>query len=189
MPRIFIALDLSPETRIALARLQVAIPGARWLPAEQLHLTLAFIGDLDSAAVEPLKKALAAVKAPGFTLRFTVPGCYPHARQPRVLWYGLEPEPRLTLLAEKVRQAVLSCAIPLEERLFSPHITLARLKQPAGREVSAFLEPTHLHSVPPVDVSEFILFESRLSSGGAIHTPLERFPLPVIPDVGSAVHV
>ncbi|HEX9078784.1 MAG TPA: RNA 2',3'-cyclic phosphodiesterase, partial [Desulfuromonadaceae bacterium] len=101
----------------------------------------------------------------------------PDRRRPRVLWVGLEPEPLLSSLASLVRTAVQACAIPQEERPFSPHITLARLKFPVAREVAAFLDQPRRLDVPPVSVREFILFQSTLTPKGALHTAIGSFPL------------
>lgn len=176
MPRLFIAIELPDDVKQLLGRLRVEIPGARWVPAGQLHLTLAFLGHVDVAAIDGLKRELSAIRLPGFRLRFAAPGCFPDRRRPRVLWVGLEPEPALLRLAKSVRDSLLICGIPREERGFSPHITLARLKLPAEREAAAFLQQTP-ERIPPLSVGEFILYESRLTSSGAIHTPLETFPL------------
>ncbi len=76
-----------------------------------------------------------------------------------------------------MRRALITCGIALDERPFSPHITLARLKLPAGREAFAFLHPLRPPKIPPADVRDFVLYESRLTSNGPIHTPLQFFPL------------
>jgi 2'-5' RNA ligase len=153
------------------------IPGARWVPLEQIHLTLAFLGEVDDDTLKLLTMALSEIQAPGFGLRFDGTGCFPDRRRPRVLWVGLEPEPLLSNLASLVRRAVLACGIPQEERPFSAHITLARLRFPASREAASFLDRPGSIEIPPVSVREFILFQSRLTPKGALHTPLKRFPL------------
>lgn len=175
--RLFIAIELPDEIKRPLGRLQIDIPGARWVPAEQIHLTLAFLGEVDDDTVKRLTTELAKIQAPGFELRFSGTGCFPDRRRPRVLWVGLEPEPLLSSLASQVRDAVLACGIPQEERPFSPHITLARLKFPAAREAARFLDQPPDRRLPPVTVREFILFRSSLTPRGAIHTPIRKFPL------------
>jgi nicotinamidase/pyrazinamidase len=175
--RLFIAIELPGEVKRMLAGLRTEIPGARWVPPEQLHLTLAFLGEVEAASCALLTEKLAAIAAPSFELRFSGTGCFPSSRQPRVLWAGLAEQPRLTNLAELVRTAVLACGILQEERPFSPHITLARFRQPAGREVGAFLEKHQRLALPVIDVREFILFQSRLTPRGAIHRPFGQFPL------------
>jgi len=80
-------------------------------------------------------------------------------------------------LADGVHRAVLACGIPQEERPFSPHITLARLKFPAVREVDAFLTMPQKQKLPPFPVREITLFQSRLTAHGAVHIPIRIFPL------------
>jgi 2'-5' RNA ligase len=175
--RLFIAIELPEDVKRLLGRMRGDIPGARWVPVEQLHLTLSFLGEVDEETAKLLTKELAAIQAPGFALRFAGTGCFPGRNRPRVIWVGLEPEPLLNNLASLVRKAVLSCDIPQEDRPFSAHITLARLKFPASREVAAFIDQPQKQSIPPVAVREFILFQSRLMQQGAIHTPIKSFSL------------
>ncbi|QEM68326.1 RNA 2',3'-cyclic phosphodiesterase [Geobacter sp. FeAm09] len=179
--RLFIAIELPAEIKRQLEKMDMRMSGCRWVPAEQIHLTLAFLGEVDGVTLKRLTGALAAIRAPGFTLRFSGTGCFPDRRRPRILWAGLEPQPKLDALVSLVREAVLACAIPQEERPFSPHITLARLKLPAPREVEAFLMGNRALELPPADVREFVLFESSLTSRGAVHTPVKAFPLAARP--------
>lgn len=178
--RFFIAIDLPDELKLALGKLRVALPGARWVTAEQIHLTLAFLGEVEEERVGQLSAELAGIQQPPFTLALTNPGCFPHRQRPRVLWVGLAPEARLTQLAAQVQAAILACGLPGEERPFSAHLTLARLKFPAPREVGAFLDQTLPEPFPALPVREFILFESRLNPHGAEHLPLARFPLATV---------
>jgi len=175
--RLFIAIELPDAVKRALAGLKTDITGARWVPADQIHLTLAFLGEVDEALLERLTGELARIQLPGFQLAFGPVGCFPDRRRPRVLWVGLEPQPHLKHLAAGVQEAVLACGIPQEERPFSPHITLARLKLSPSRECDAFLDQRQKLELPPISVREFTLFQSRLTPQGALHTPLRSFPL------------
>lgn len=175
--RLFIAVEIPDALKKTIGSLQVDIPGARWVPAEQIHLTLAFLGEVEEAAVERLNEELARIKGPEYELCFSGTGCFPNRHRPRVLWLGLEPHPHLQALAAKVRKAVLACGILQEERPFSPHITLARLKLSSSRESDAFLDQQQKHKLPPFSVREFTLFQSRLIPQGAVHIPIRIFPL------------
>jgi len=177
MSRLFVAIELPDRVKQELAQLKSPIPGARWVPQEQLHLTLAFLGDVDGTAAEQLIRALSEVRVPGFTLRLSETGCFPNRSKPRVLWVGLKNNPQLNRLAEQIRSAVLACSILQEERPFSAHITIARLKQPAGREVARFLDQPFKHDLSTFAVREFILYCSQLTSDGALHIPLKKYPL------------
>lgn len=175
--RLFIAIELPDNLKTALGKLRVDIPGARWVPTEQLHLTLAFLGEVEDKTVGKLCEGLALLHIPSFHLCFSGTGCFPNRHRPRVLWAGLEPHPRLMRLAAGVHGTVLACGIPLEDRPFSPHITLARLKFPAVREVDAFLTMPQKQKLLPFPVSEFTLFQSMLTQKGASHVPIRTFPL------------
>ena len=175
--RLFIAIEFPDNVKKALIRLRKDIPGARWVTVEQIHLTLAFLGEVDETTSERLISELSHIKSPTFTLCFTGTGCFPDRRRPRVLWVGLEPELRLNLLAAKIRTAVLTCDIPQEERPFSPHITLARLKLPAVKESEVFLDQQTGIKFPHLSVHEFTLFQSRLTPQSAVHIPIKSFPL------------
>ncbi|MBC8017138.1 MAG: RNA 2',3'-cyclic phosphodiesterase [Verrucomicrobia bacterium] len=175
--RLFIAIELPDNLKMALGRLRIDIPGARWVPAEQIHLTLAFLGEVEEASVELLTKELAQIHAPGFDLCFSGTGCFPNRSRPRVLWIGLESEPHLQALVSKVREAVLASEIPQEERPFSPHITLARIRLSPSREFDTFLEQNKKLKLLPFLVREFTLFQSRLTPRGAVHIPLRNFSL------------
>lgn len=175
--RLFIAIELPDDVKRELARLWVDIPGSRRIPTEQIHLTLSFLGEVDETAMELLTGELARIQVPEFRLCFSGTGCFPDRRRPRVLWIGLEPHARLKHLAAGVHEAVLACGITQEERPFSPHITLARLKQSPPRECDAFLDQNKKPKLPPLRVREFTLFQSRLTTQGALHIPIRIFPL------------
>jgi len=175
--RLFVAIELPDEIKRQLEAMRTHITGSRWVPLEQIHLTLAFLGEVDDATCDLLTGALATIKASGFNLCFSGTGCFPDRRRPRVLWVGLEPEPLLNSLAFLVRKAVLGCDIPQEERSFFPHITLARLKFPDPGEVAAFLDQPRIQRLPQVNVREFVLFQSLLTPQGAVHTPVQTFAL------------
>ncbi|MDR3581462.1 MAG: RNA 2',3'-cyclic phosphodiesterase [Oryzomonas sp.] len=175
--RLFIAIEIPDEIKKQLGGMHTDIPGSRWVPLEQIHLTLSFLGEVDDTTLDLLTGALATIMVPGFNLCFSGTGCFPDRRHPKVLWVGLEPEPLLNSLASLVREAVLACNIPQEERHFSPHITLARLKLPTPREVGAFLDRPPKQELPQFRVREFTLFQSLLTSQGAVHTPVKTFAL------------
>lgn len=175
--RLFIAIELPDDVKGVLSRLRADITGARWVPVSQLHLTLSFLGDVDDASVKLLTSGLKQIRAPGFDLVFAGVGCFPNQRNPRVLWVGIRPEPFLSDLAAQVRSVVFACNIATEDRPFSPHITLARIRQPIRQPISPFIDLYQKLELPAFPVHEFILFTSRLTPQGAIHTPLGSFPL------------
>lgn len=175
--RLFIAIELPDNLKTALGRLRVDIPAARWVPTEQLHLTLAFLGEVAEKTAGNLSERLALIQISQFSLSFSGHGCFPNRHRPRVLWAGVDPQPSLLQLAARVHEVVQECGIHQEDRPFSPHITLARLKFPAVREVDAFLTMPQKQKLLPFPVSEFTLFQSMLTQKGASHVPIRTFPL------------
>lgn len=177
MKRLFVAVDLPPDVRRTVAALREDIPGARWCPEEQLHLTLSFIGDADDALFDSIRDRLSTISCPSFALALAGIGSFPPRRHPRVLWVGLTSPPELTGLKKAVDHALLAAGFSPEEREFSPHITLARLKDPADTAAGRFLARNASFSAPEFVVNEFCLYSSTLTPHGAIHTPELTVPL------------
>lgn len=181
--RLFIAIDIPDDLKKMIDSLRADIPGARWVRQEQIHLTLAFLGEVDEPASELLIAELARIRLPEFKLCFSGTGCFPHRRHPRVLWVGLEPQPYLNILAAEVREAALVCGISQEERSFTPHITIARLSLSHSPELDLFVERNKALKHPQFTVHNFILYQSRLMSQGAEHIPVRSFPLNAVATV------
>ena len=181
MPRLFIAIEVADEVKAAVAGLPLDLPGGRRVPKDQLHLTLAFLGEQEEALIDRLKEELAQVREETFPLRFSGIGAFPRGSRPRVLWARIEPELRLDRLQRRVREAVLRCHVDLENRPFTPHVTLARIRQHHENSTAGRRNDPLLLSLPVLTVREFVLFQSRLTTNGAIHTVLARFPLRIAP--------
>ena len=143
MTRTFIALDIHPSVRRALGqrieRFAQALPGVRWVDAAGIHLTLAFLGELDDDRLALAKEAaLAATRHfPAFDYRLTSPGLFGSPQQPRVIWMGIEDRPLAQLHGSPLQRLhhILNRELQrrnfeTEKRPFSPHLTLARVKQP-----------------------------------------------------------
>lgn len=177
MYRLFVAIDLPEEVKRGVADISGGLPGARWVPGNQLHLTLRFIGEVDAALIQEIKAALAGVKAGPFPLALRGIGHFPPGRHPRVLWVGLEGSGPLLELQQEVELALIGAGIPPEERSFSPHITLARLRETPADKVLALEERQREFATPAFPVGEFYLYSSILTRDGAIHTREATYPL------------
>lgn len=186
--RSFIALPLPTAVQESLAEFirQTAArfpAGIRWVEPQQIHLTLAFLGESPAEKLNVLANSLAGVAAKHSALRvrFTGLGAFPSPSRVNVFWVGLEHNPELELLAKEVQQICQFCDYPLEKRPFHPHITLARIPdffnsiERAKANELVKLNFTTIQA--PFLLSSVVLYQSRLSHRGARYTPLKTYPL------------
>lgn len=175
--RLFIAIELPDDLKDRLVRLKTPIPAANWVKRDGYHLTLSFLGEVESARVPALTTALSSIQAPPFSVTLRGTGRFPPKGAARVLWIGLEAQPALMTLHQQVERALVPLGFPPENRPFSAHITLARLKSDARREVEAFLDQHRAFHADPFPVSAFHLIESTLTPQGAHYRIEQSFPL------------
>lgn len=179
--RLFVALEIPEAVRHALAdlmtKLRATAPGARWVRAEGMHLTLKFIGHVPQEKLEPIREALGAIRleAP-VAIFFRGLGFFPSERRPRVFWAGMEATANLVELAAGLEARLEPLGIAREQRPFKPHLTLARFPEP--RPAPKLLDA--VRSLPSTEfgemrTSELHLFESRLKPTGAEYTVLAAF--------------
>lgn len=185
MIRAFLAIDLPASLRPALSRAQERLKqsGAdvRWVPVGNIHLTLKFFGNITEAQVSAIHEAVEPVareQAP-FSLLVTDAGAFPSPKSPRVVWLGVGGDLEILRDFHRRLEAVLApLGFPPEDRPFSPHLTLGRVKSPAGRQalVQALvnLPPP---GAPPFLVKEIVLFRSNLTPHGATYLALKIIPL------------
>jgi 2'-5' RNA ligase len=177
MIRLFIALALPEPLRNQLASFNGGVPGARWLRPENMHLTLRFIGEVDKGVADDLDVALRGVEAPSFDLTLSGVGHFGKPDAARILWAGVEPNGALDHLHSKVETAATRAGLPADQRRFSPHVTLARLRHAPGNRVEQFVADHAGFRAAPITIDRVTLFSSFLSSSGAIHTPEAEYPL------------
>lgn len=176
MIRLFAALALPDDVVQGLLALQAGVPGARWSTREQLHLTLRFIGEVDERDASAIDDALAATSAPRFTLQLKGVGSF-GGKNPRALWAGVAPNEALIHLQRKIERAIQRLGFPAEERKYTPHVTLARLRATPPQRVMDYLSDHGLYTSPPFEVSEFTLFSSRLTPNGSIYVAEREYAL------------
>jgi 2'-5' RNA ligase len=187
--RSFVAVDLPEPIKAALLEQQHALRRAtglttgrnqdmKWARPEGIHLTLKFLGEISPQQVTQVTQALAGLGSfEPFALQVKGFGFFPDARRPRVLWVGVEAPPPLGRLAQRVEAAMNKLGLAAEARTFSPHLTLARFSISRPRpELVTLLEPKMGLILGRFEVTEFFLFESRLSLGGAQYQKVARFP-------------
>ena len=177
MLRLFVAIALPETIRSRLALICGGVPGARWLSPETMHLTIRFIGEVQESRLGDIDLALSGVSAPGFELTLDGIGSFGNSGRPRVLWTGVARNPALDHLHGKIESALVRAGLPPEGRKFTPHVTLARLRDAKRSRVGEFVAAHNPFQAGPIPVSEFTLFSSFLSQSGAIHTPEAVYPL------------
>ncbi len=175
--RLFVGLPLPDDLRQTLAALSAGVPGARWVDPEMLHLTLRFIGEVDRGWFDDIDAALQGVTTPAFELSLAGVGHWERKGKATTLWVGVEKNPALTRLRDKIESAMVRLGLEPEGRKFAPHVTLARLSDAAPIRVADFLGRHALFRSPPIAVESFTLFSSFLSHGGAIYTAEAEYPL------------
>lgn len=190
--RLFVALDIPRTIRDAIEayvnELRRIAPDAKWVRPDSYHVTLKFIGEWKRDVQEVLS-ALEQVKATPLDVAFRGCGFFPTARSPRVFWVGIEGGDTLVRLAHTVDLSCSSIGIANEDRDFSPHLTLARSGSGSPRprkheQATSSMKglAERITGLPAPDfgamhATEFYLYESRLSPGGARYTKLKAFAL------------
>jgi 2'-5' RNA ligase len=179
--RLFVGLDLPGETVRALeALLNKLRPTARisWSPPDNLHITTKFIGEWPEERLEELKSALdAIVPRPPIPIHVGGLGFFPNPRSPRVFWCGIE-SPGLAALAADTDWATASLGIAPEKRAFSPHLTLARIRESRDLgELRQAIEEIGPAEFGRFEAGRFFLYRSQLRPGGSLYTKLAEFPL------------
>lgn len=176
MHRLFVAIRPPATIRSQLLHLMEGVRGARWQDDGQLHLTLRFIGEVDSRVAEDVAAALGAVRQRRFSVALDGVGQFGSRGRPNALWAGVRPHDALAHLHRKVDQALMRAGLEPERRAYLPHITLARFGRESGG-LDAFLARHTGLSSDPFEVTDFALYESRLGHEGASYTIVERYDL------------
>jgi 2'-5' RNA ligase len=175
--RLFVGLDFAWETKQLLASLAGGVPGARWVPPENYHMTLRFIGEVPAHRAEEIDHALAALHARAFPLVLAGVGTFDKGGQANQLWVGVEKNPPLEALRNKVETALQRAGCEPERRRFTPHITLARLRDAAEGKLAGFVQSHNLFRAGPMPVQHFVLFSSRLGKEASVYTPEVEYAL------------
>ncbi len=176
--RLFIALDLPWRLRERLALMAGSgIPGARWVSPENYHLTLRFIGETQAHRAEDIDLALSVVRARGFSLILAGVGTFTKGGRVTALWVGVERNPQLDHLQNKIETALQRVGVEPERRRFTPHVTLARLDNAVEGKLAAFVQANNLFRAEPVAVEHFTLFSSQLGKEQSVYTAEVEYEL------------
>ena len=176
MPRLFTALEIPPETGQSLATLRGGLPGARWIDPENYHLTLRFIGDIDDLLAREIAFMLGGVRRLSFELRFDALHAF-GGRKPRAVVATVSPTPQLFELQAEHERLMQRVGLEPEGRKYTPHVTLARLRETSSRDVADYLATRQPFRSAPFRVSRFVLYSSRASVGGGPYVVEAAYPL------------
>ncbi|MCC7049755.1 MAG: RNA 2',3'-cyclic phosphodiesterase [Alphaproteobacteria bacterium] len=177
MIRLFVGLALPQEVRQRLSFLTGGVPGARWDPPENYHITLRFIGEVEMGQAEDIDAELQRIQVPEFAVTLASVDHFGPPEKARVLYAGVERSELLLRLQGKVENGVQRAGLPPEQRKFVPHVTLARLKDAPVQRILAFRESHSLFRAGPVPVGEFALYSSHPGKGHSVYREEATYPL------------
>ena len=186
--RAFVAVNLDLRTTRRVADLQRRVHETlgprsqqlRWVPPANMHVTLKFLGAIEAQLAGAIRDALRPTAAATRTIRVRARGlgAFPDAASPRVLWVGAESEAgALEALAAAVDLALVGIGLAREKRKFHAHLTLARVKDPAGLALASTFEQIGPADCGDGTVGELVVYRSDTKPGGAEYEALARIPL------------
>ena len=175
MLRLFVGIGFPPTLKLQLSLLRSGVPGAKWVDPGNFHLTLRFIGETDEVVAADVDDALVRLRARRFTLQLAGTGVF--GDRPRSLWVGVERSPELVALRDKIEQALIRAGLPPEQRKFAPHVTLARLHNPALDQLRGFLAANAQFRADPLPVEGFSLIASFQTKAGSVYEDQAEYPL------------
>lgn len=187
--RAFLASELPSSIQDAIQRATAGLHKAlgdelvRWVPAYNIHLTLKFLGDISPANLDLIKQMLLAEAAqyPAFDVEVEGLGSFPSARRPRILWLGLSAPGTLAALQHSIEMSAARLGYEAEERAYSPHLTLGRIRQNASSaevlRIRTALEENQVGNLGTAHIHSIHLFKSDLQPTGSVYTILFSAPL------------
>jgi 2'-5' RNA ligase len=175
MPRLFTGLEIPPDIAQSLSMLRGGLPGARWVDPQNYHVTLRFIGDVDDSDAREIASLLGRVRRGPFELRLdgltSIGG-----KKPRAVVATVASSPALMEAQAEQERLMQRMGLDPEGRKYTPHVTLARLRDASSRDVAEYLSARGLFRTPTFQVSQFVLFSSRASVGGGPYVVEASYP-------------
>ena len=182
--RSFIAINLDDSLRNeidrATANLKSGKWDVKWVAAANLHITLKFLGEITEDSVAELKEVLPSIAShnESFALKFKGVGIFPDRKRPRVIWIDILESDKLIKLQEQVEENLLTVGFNREDRPFSPHLTIGRVRSSAGKEsLLGAVETLKDRDFGNIGVNNISLMKSDLRPGGAQYTSIAEFSL------------
>jgi len=176
MPRLFTGLEIPSDLAMDLSMLRGGISGARWIEAENYHLTLRFIGDTDDSTAREIRSTLEKIRRPPFIVTIDELGSFGGAK-PRALVARVQSATPLVELQAQQERLMRRIGIAPEPRKFTPHVTLARLRAASCAGVAEYLSARGYFLSRRFEAKRFVLFSSRASIGGGPYVVEAAYPL------------
>ena len=176
MPRLFTGLEIPDHIGQTLSGLRGGLPGARWIDPADYHVTLRFIGDIDGLAANEIASTLFRIRRQPFDLSLQGLSSF-GGKKPRAIVAAVAPSRPLMELQAELERLMQRFGMDPEGRKFTPHVTLARLRDSSPRDVADYLSIRGYFPTQTFRVSSFALFSSRASVGGGPYIVENSYPL------------
>jgi 2'-5' RNA ligase len=176
MPRLFTALEIPSEIGARLSILRGGLPGARWVEPENYHITLRFLGDVDDRVATDAAELLDGISRQPLKISFGDLDAFGGER-PRAVFARVEPDAALMELQAEHERVLRRAGLAPEGRKYTPHITLARLRDVPPRAVAEWLATRGGAPKMDFEAHRFVLMSSRANSGGGPYVVEEAYPL------------
>ena len=177
MPRLFTGLEIPSDVSFALSLKRGGLNKSRWIDPPNYHITLRYIGDVDYKTAFEIGDRLMDMRPnEPFTVTLNGLGVF-GGNRPRVLWAGMQKSAELQALHDEHERALQMLGLPPDGRKFTPHITLARLKDVSAEEVALHIQRAGAFIPLTFTVSQFVLYSAKESIGGGPYLVEERYPL------------
>lgn len=176
MPRLFTGVEIPTDIAQSLSMLRGGLPGARWIDPENYHLTLRFIGDVDDMVAHEVASLLGRVRHGAFDLHMEGLTSF-GGRKPRAVVANVAPAQPLVEVQAEHERLMQRMGLEPEGRKYTPHVTLARLREASNRDVAEYLAARGFFRTAAFRVERFVLFSSRTSVGGGPYVVEAEYPL------------
>src|SRR5471032_2353049 len=175
MPRLFTGVEIPPDIGEALSMLRGGLPGARWITPDNYHLTLRFIGDVDDLIAQEVALMLGRVRRGAFDLHLEGLTSF-GGRRPRAVVANVAPTQALLEVQAEHERLMQRIGLEPEGRKYTPHVTLARLRDSSSLDVADYLSARGYFRTAAFPVSRFVLFSARESVGGGPYVEEASYP-------------
>ena len=175
MPRLFTALEIPADVRSVISSARGGLPGARWIDPENYHVTLRFIGDVDETIAREAAFILGQVRREAFEIKLDSLSAF-GGNRPRAIVALVAPNPQLLELQAEHERLMRRIGLEPEGRKFTPHVTLARLRNSSSHQVAEYFSARGHFRAPLFEPERFVLFSSRDSVGGGPYVVEADYP-------------